>query len=268
MIIDFHAHIFPDKIAEGAVSTLAKKGNIPAYSDGKETTLIAEMERAGITLSVNLPVLTRPEQFLGTMRYAAEINKKYDTGRGILSFAGIHPNIPDLEGAIFTIRDAGFRGIKIHPDYQGAFIDDERYVRMLSLAKAADLITVTHAGVDAAYVNEEIKCAPTRILRLLDKIGGYEKLVLAHLGGNQIYRDVYDSLAGEDLYFDTGYILGDIKKERFTEVLSKHGEDKILFGSDSPWRDVAEDVKIVRDFGLGNAEEKIFYLNAKRLLGI
>ena len=146
MIIDFHAHIFPDKIADGAVSILAKKGNIPAYSDGKETTLIAEMERAGITLSVNLPVLTRPEQFLGTMRYAAEINKKYDTGRGILSFAGIHPNIPDLEGAIFAIRDAGFRGIKIHPDYQGVFIDDERYVRMLSLAKAAGLIPSILSG--------------------------------------------------------------------------------------------------------------------------
>ena len=34
MVIDFHTHIFTDKIAKTAVSNLAKKGNVKNYLDG------------------------------------------------------------------------------------------------------------------------------------------------------------------------------------------------------------------------------------------
>ena len=34
MIIDFHTHVFPDKIAEKTIAYLSKKGGIPAFSDG------------------------------------------------------------------------------------------------------------------------------------------------------------------------------------------------------------------------------------------
>ena len=53
------------------------------------------------------------------------------------------------------------------------------------------------------------------------------------------------------------------------KILKKHGEDKILFGSDSPWSDIAADVNILRSFGLSKeTEEKILCTNAKKLLGI
>jgi len=267
MIIDFHTHIFPDKIARAAVCSLAEKGGIAAYSDGTEAMLLSKMERAGVTLSVNLPVLTRPEQFSGTMRNSALVNQKYDTERGILSFAGVHPDLSDPEWAIDEVVRLGFVGIKIHPDYQGTFIDDERYVRLLSLAKARGLITVTHAGFDVGFVGEPIKCTPSRTMRLLDKLGGYDRLVLAHLGGNMLFDEVYDTLAGEDVYFDTSYILHEATREQFFKILGKHGEDKILFATDSPWRDPKDEVEIIKGYDLGDAEERIFALNAKGLLG-
>ena len=269
MLIDFHTHIFPDKIAAGAVDLLAKRGGIPSYSDGTEAGLLSSLFSAGVDLSLNLPVLTRPEQFSGTLRFAAEINQKCYTGPRIISFAGVHPNMTDPEGAIYTVKSLGFRGIKIHPDYQGTFFDDERYVRLLSLAKASGLITVTHAGFDCAYPGEEIKCTPTRVLRLLDKIGGYDRLVLAHLGGINLFDEVYGSLAGEDVYLDTAYVLHDLDKSQFLKMLSKHGEDKILFASDSPWRSIAEQVGVLKSYRLdASTEDKIFYQNAKRLLNL
>ena len=268
MIIDFHTHIFPDKIARGAVSSLAEKGKIKPYSDGTEASLVAAVERAGVDLAVNLPVLTRPEQFSGTMRFASEINLKYDTGKGILSFAGVHPDIADPEWAIDEVVRCGFLGIKIHPDYQGTFIDDERYVRLLALAKSRGLITVTHAGFDVGFAGEPIKCTPTRTMRLLDRLGGYDKLVLAHLGGNMLFDDVYNTLAGEDVYFDTAYSLHEATREQFFKILEKHGEDRMLFATDSPWRDIAEEVEFIRSYKLGEVEEKIFSLNAKKLLNM
>ena len=52
MIIDFHTHIFPDKIAKKTIDLLAQKGGIPPFSDGSVSGLISEMEKGGIDISV------------------------------------------------------------------------------------------------------------------------------------------------------------------------------------------------------------------------
>ena len=58
-------------------------------------------------------------------------------------------------------------------------------------------------------------------------------------------------------------------KERFSKMLARHGEDKILFATDSPWQNIKTNVDVVRGFGLSKAvEDKIFYKNAQKLLGI
>jgi predicted TIM-barrel fold metal-dependent hydrolase len=98
---------------------------------------------------------------------------------------------------------------------------------------------------------------------------GHKKLILAHLGGNQLTEAVIDTLCGTDVYFDTAYSLRFVGKESFMKILEKHGEDKILFASDSPWSDIASDAEILRSYKLNKkTEEKIFCENAKKLLGI
>lgn len=273
MIIDFHTHVFPEKIAASTVSTLAERGKIPAFSDGTISALTEQMQRSGVDISVNLPVLTRPAQFDTILRFATEINETYrDVPNGaprIISFAGMHPDIEDYEEKLRLVKEKGILGIKIHPDYQGTFFDDERYVRILAEAKKLDLITVTHAGLDVAYIGQPVKCTPKRIMKLLDKIGGYDKLVLAHMGGNQFFSEVYKTIAGEDVYFDTAYVLQFFSEYDFKKMAEKHGEEKILFASDSPWRALYTDKDIIKAFSLGKeTEEKIFSKNSRKLLNI
>ena len=265
MIIDFHTHIFPDKIAGATISHLSRIAGITPNTEGNYNGLISSMNKNGIDISVNLPVVTNPLQMESIFTFAKGINEKRDNG--IISFAGMHPDCSDFEAWLYKIKDAGFLGIKIHPDYQGVFFDDERYIKILSLAKELDLITVTHAGLDSAFIGEEIKCTPTRVLRALDRLGGYDKLVLAHLGGNQLFSEVYSDLAGESVYFDTSYVLPNIERALFEKMLSRHGEDKILFATDSPWQDQGNMVNILRSYNLGaTTENKILYENAKGLL--
>lgn len=269
MIIDFHTHIFPDKIAEKTISALSRSANIPPHSSGNKDGLTASMKRNGIDLSVNLPVLTRAEQFDSIFSFGKLLNEEVSEESRVISFCGMHPDIENYEERLTQAKENGFLGIKIHPDYQGVFFDDSRYVKILACAKELDLITVTHAGLDGAFVGQEIKCTPKRILRLLDKIGGYEKLVLAHLGGNELFDEVYAELAGENVYIDTSYVLPFIKREQFEGLLQKHGEDKILFATDSPWQDQGEMVNIIKSYNLGvAAESRIFAENAKKLLKI
>ncbi len=269
MIIDFHTHIFPDKIAKKTIEYLSEKGSIPPFSDGSASGLISEMDKAEADISVVLPVVTAPRQFDSINRFASELNVSFAEGkRRLISFAGIHPMCEDIEGKMEQIAAWGFKGVKLHPDYQETYIDDEGYVKILECAKKHDLIVVTHSGVDGGYRGLPVRCTPERVLRLIERVG-HKKFVLAHLGANERAEEVIDTLCGLDVYFDTAYVLRFTDQATFSRILEKHGEDKILFASDSPWSSIAGDVKIIKSMKLGKeTEEKIFYGNAARLLGI
>ena len=269
MILDFHTHVFPDKIAEKTIQYLSEKGGLPPFSDGRIDGLLREMERAGIDVAINLPVLTNASQFDSVNRFAEDINARFaDEERRILSFAGIHPLCEEIEKKMAWIKERGFLGVKIHPDYQETYINDPRYVRILRAAREHDLIVVTHAGFDVAYPDCSIRCTPTLILDLIRQVP-HSKLVLAHMGGNTLWDEVLDRLCGEDVYFDTSYVLPFIGRDIFLAMVQKHGEDRILFGSDSPWNGIPEDVEILRSFDLKTStQEKILSKNGRALLGI
>ncbi len=268
MIIDFHTHIFPDKIAKQTIDLLSEKGGIPPFSDGSVDGLLRAMDEAGVDLSVTLPVLTNPNSFESVNRFAAQVNEHFaQKSKRLLSFGAIHPACEDVDGKMQWLKEHGFLGVKIHPDYQDTFINDNGYVRIMECAKEYDLIVVTHAGVDAAYPHT-VHCPPALAKELIRKVP-HSKFVLAHCGGYKMYDQVLDLLCGEDVYFDTAYVLRFIGEETFKKLLSRHGEDRILFGTDSPWSDVKRDVEILRSFSLGkNTEQKLFERNAKKLLKI
>jgi predicted TIM-barrel fold metal-dependent hydrolase len=55
----------------------------------------------------------------------------------------------------------------------------------------------------------------------------------------------------------------------FEKILSRHGENKILFATDSPWQSTKNMVDILKSYNLGNRiEGKILYENGKQLLNI
>lgn len=62
-VVDFHTHIFPDKIAEKTVAHLQAVGKTQAYTNGTASGLLASMEDADVDCSVVLPVVTSVTQF-------------------------------------------------------------------------------------------------------------------------------------------------------------------------------------------------------------
>ena len=269
MIIDFHTHVFPDKIAKRTIEYLSQKGGIPPFSSATLDGLRNELKLSGVDTAITLPVVTNPAQFESINRFAESINEQsYSEGERLISFAGIHPQCEDIEKKMDYIASRGFRGIKIHPDYQETYINDDSYIKILECARANDLIVVTHAGVDIGYRGMPVKCPPQLAKETIKKVPGV-KLVLAHLGGAEMIDEVYDLLCGEDVYFDTAYVMRFTDREAFVRLIKKHGEDKIIFGSDSPWSSIKGDIDILHSFNLPQSTlDKILYKNAKSLLNI
>ena len=269
MVVDFHTHVFPDKIAKKTIDYLAEKGGNTPFSDGTVSGLLSALENGLVDVAVALPVLTKPEQFESVLNFVIKINEELSNKeKKIISFGGIHPACEDIKGKLKRVKDAGLMGVKIHPDYQNTFIDDDGYIEILKCAKDLDLIVVTHAGIDCGYRECTVKCPPSLTRKVIDKVG-HEKFVLAHLGGSEMVEDVLKYLAGQKVYFDTAFVLNRIKKEEFLSVLDKHGEDRILFASDFPWSSFDRDVEILKSFvNDSDTRDKILYKNALSLLGL
>lgn len=265
MVIDFHTHTFPDKIAAQTIKFLSEKGNTKPYREGTLSALRESNKKSDIDYSVVLPVATAPKQVESINRLSAEEN-----GRDGTFFAGaIHPNCENVEEILDSVKAHGLFGIKIHPDYQGVYFDDERYVRIMREAAKRDLITVTHAGVDIGYP-DDVRCTPQTVLNVLEKLKGLidNKLVLAHMGGCDLPEEVLEKLVGKPVYFDTSYVL-DRYTEKCREIIVKHGFDKVLFATDSPWSDRRKFIEILKGFGFSESEnELLFSGNAERLLNV
>lgn len=264
MIIDFHTHIFPEKIADRTIEKLETIANVKAFTDGRENSLVTSMEEAGVDVSIVLPVVTRPEQFHTVNEYAVQLNEKYQNrSPRLLSFGGIHPDSLNYKRELRTIYDLGLQGIKLHPDYQNTYFDDIKYMRILDYASELGLISVVHAGVDIGFP-DRVRCTPKRIRQVLDEVSP-EKLVLAHYGAFDLWEEVEELVAGENVYLDTAYTFGFIGQEEFLRIMKKHGVKKILFATDSPWSGQKESLNYLKGLPLepeelckmlgGNAEE-------------
>ena len=266
MIMDFHTHIFPDKIASATIAHLEKVGGIPAHTDGTADGLRRSMTQAGIDRAVVLPVVTKPSQFDSINRFAAQINAENDR---LISFGGIHPDNDDVEEKLDYIVSLGLKGIKLHPDYQGVFIDDERNVRILREAVKRDLLVVIHAGIDIG-LPDPVHCTPSRTAAVLETLGcdpARPRIILAHVGGWKLWDEVEAHLVGKPVYFDLGFSLGQIEDEQLLRIIRNHGADRILFASDSPWGDQSADKRYFDALPLTEEEhKKIAWQNAQVLL--
>lgn len=269
MVIDFHTHVFPDKIAEKTISQLMIAGNIQSYGNGTLKNLKEAMKRSGTDYALVLPVCTKPSQFDSINRFAADING-HD---GIFSFGGIHPDNDNVKERLKFLKESGFKGIKLHPDYQQCYICDERYYRIVSEAINLDLYVTIHAGVDVAFPND-VHCPPAESRKLIDRIYGNSKdveprIILAHLGGIDQYDDAEKYLVGQPVMLDLAVILSMAPKKQIERIIRSQGADRVLFASDYPWSDLRSNLEIMRSLDLTEEEfELITHKNAEKILNI
>ncbi len=259
-MIDFHTHIFPDKIAGKTLEFLSSRCKTIPFTDGTADGLKQSAEESGMDISVALPVVTNPAQFKSINRFAAQFLE----GR-ILSFGGIHPESADYKAELRELKNIGFKGIKLHPAYQETMFNDIRYKRIVSYASELGLIITVHGGYDPGYP-DCIYCTPQMAAEVIDEVCP-EKMVAAHMGGFKCWDDVERFLVGKQVYLDTAVVFGVINDMQFVRIAREHGVDKILFATDSPWSGQAESVAYLKSLPLSEDEkQKILDENARKLL--
>lgn len=271
LIIDFHTHAFPDELAEralkGLLATLHNANSgFPEviYSDGTPKGLVDSMNKADVDISVLLPVATKPTQPKSINSWT---RKLAENEPHIIPFGAVFPD-DTAESQLEDLAKTGYKGIKLHGDFQGFYADDEKMLPIYRRCAEYGLICVMHAGLDCVSPYD-IHVTPERMARVLDRVSG-ARFVLAHMGGNCIEDRAAKILAGaEDVWVDTAYAADRISPEKMAELAEKYGADRVLFASDSPWNDPADDIALIRSAPISEEDrKKILYKNAQVLLGV
>jgi hypothetical protein len=261
MIIDFHTHFYPETLV-GRAMERGRASGIESCTDGTLAGLLREMDRCGIDHAVGLPLANKPDNVRGVNNWA--YNLKCDR---VTMLGSIHPLTPSPEDHIQWLADRGFRGIKMHPEYQQFRFDDPALEPIWQSLIRNNMFLLTHTGADTGfpppYHSDPVSLAAFH--RRYPEL----TLVLAHLGSWRMWEEVKEHLAGLPVYMDCCFVGNRISDELFMEIVRRHGTDRILFGSDSPWNRQDEDVHFINRLPLSDTEkEQIFSLNARKLLNI
>lgn len=260
MIIDAHAHIFPEKIAEKAAVGIGEFYDITMDNDGTLSTLLRLCDEAGVDRCLVHSVATVPHQVESINNFIAECVKLYPDR--LIGFGALHPDYEDIAGETERMVSLGLRGIKLHPDFQRFQIDEERVFPIYEAAVKHSLPVLFHAG-DYRYDFS----GPKRLRRAAELFPEM-KIIGAHFAGWSQWDEAQELFTDGRIYVDLSSSLYAISPERAAELIRSFGVDRVLFGTDYPmWTAKGELERFYAIPLTAEERELILYKNALRLLG-
>jgi len=269
MIIDFHTHGFPEKIASRAISSLEKTAGISANGDGTFSAIENALKECGVTYGCVLNIAMTPTQE-AKVNETALANDCFINQKGsLIHFGSVHPFSETAILSLDRLKNEGIKGLKLHPDYQGFFINDKTVYPIYEKISSLELPVVFHSGYDP--YSPSVTHAPAAFSKEMLENFPKMKVVLAHLGSMFNYEDSLEKLAGkfENLYFDIAFSDKYVKTDLLMRFINKHGHDRILFASDFPWNKPSLEIELVMSLPISDdKKEDIFKNNAIDLLGI
>ena len=260
MFIDVHTHAFHPKIADKVVHQLENHYRIPPVGNGTLEDLLPRLTRAGMDRAFLHCAATKPEQVIPANNWAIHIRENYPM---LEPFGTFHPGFGQWEQELERLQKAGVIGIKLHPDFQGFALDDPRLDPILEAIGDRFLLMV-HVG--DRLPPEENFSSPQKMAAQLERFPRL-RVIAAHFGGFQHWQYVVEHLAGRNVYFDTSSSLYDISDQLLFDIFNHHPRERILFGSDYPLFDPADEMEVLqRRLHLSDAELEEILENGARLL--
>lgn len=257
-IINAHSHVYPEKIAFKATHAIGDFYNTGMSGLGTTADLIEDGTKAGITRFLICSCATTVKQVHSINEFLFGEKSDRDNVEGLIT---LHQDMTEEE----TFNEVdwglahGFKGIKLHPDFQKFSVYDPNVFGIYRAAEGRMPI-LFHAGdYRYKYSNPSLLAAVAKEFPKLD-------LVCAHFGGYSEWDkvDAYDGL--DNVYFDTSSALFYLSPEKAVELIRHFGADRFFFGTDYPMWNAVEEMQRFNRLSLTSDErEKIFAKNAERV---
>ena len=259
--IDVHCHVFPETIAQKAVTYLQDYYGFTWQGTGLVDDIREGCREAGISRSVIFSSATKPSQVRNINDYIASLVR--GEPELFIGLGTIHPGYADYPAELDRIKRLGLYGLKIHPDFQMLDIDAPEMMPIYARAQELGFILLFHVGDPKVDYS-----SPYRLRRVMEKFPDL-KIIAAHLGGYGCWDDAEKCIIGTRAYIDISSAIRFTGPERARRLVLAHGTDRVLFASDYPAVRPKQAQKDMDSLALPPEDvEKICHLNAEKLFGL
>ena len=261
-IIDSHAHIYPEKIAEKATEAIGKFYDIKMeMPKGTTDRLVEDGKRAGVNKFVVHSVATTAHQVSSINEF---IKSELDKHEEFIGFMTLHQDLTEneIEKEVDKCIKLGFKGVKLHPDFQKFYIDGENAQKFYNII-GDRLPILLHVG-DNRYDFSE----PERLVKMAKKYKNVT-FISAHFGGYRCWHKAFIYKGLDNVFFDTCSSLPFIDSDTAKKIIDNLGAEKFFFATDFPMWDAEKELERFLSIKLSEKErEMILSKNIKTLLKI
>ncbi|MDE6036443.1 MAG: amidohydrolase family protein [Ruminococcus sp.] len=259
-IIDSHAHIFPEKIAENATVNIGAFYDLHMESCGISNKLIESGSKIGITHYLVCSTATTPHQISSINAFIA---RECEANPGFYGLGTTHPDSENIREDIENIMKLGLHGIKLHPDFQRFDADSSEAFKIYEMIEGVMPLMI-HCG-DRRYDYS----APYRIANIHRNFPKL-RIQAAHLGGYERWSEAEECLAGlGNVVFDISSSMAFLRPEYLRKLINKYGVENCFFGSDFPMWSHEEELERFLSLGFTEQENKMILAeNFRRFYGL
>ena len=257
-IIDFHTHIYPDRIADKATRATCDFYGLDTDLVGSLGQLLEAGEAAGISRYVIHPVATHPTGVRHINEHTAATVASHAELEG---YGTIHPDMENALDELEFIRASGLKGLKLHPDMQLCQSDDERLFPIYEKCCEMGLPVLIHCGDKTRDYSH-----PRHLRHALDRFPELT-VIAAHMGGWSLWDEAFEYLGPTSCYLDISSCTMFMPAEQVVTYIRAFGAHRVLFGTDFPVWNPTREVNTFLSLPLdADEKEMIASGNARRLL--
>lgn len=264
-IVDFHVHLFPDKLFEAIWNHFVKDYGWKVIHRLYYRQCIEYLENRGVTRIIYCNYAHKLGVARGLNDWNLKVLDEYDT---ICCFAAFHPLDPDaIDMARDLLTHPRILGFKLQFLVTDFYPWDKKMLKLYELVMEHNKRLLLHIGtgpvaspyVGLAHFKKVLKIYPDLPVNVAH-MGGMEYkgfLNLLDKHENLIFDTSFSFLPGDGVHFDQG-----------REALEKY-KDKIVYGSDFPNLILprAEEINCLADLDLSQEfYDKVFWENGISLL--
>ena len=262
-IIDVHTHVFPEKIAVKAAENTANYYGLGRQGDGTAKCLLrgAHGLKNKVRFVVSSAALHAGNVAVGN-DYLASLAA---SDSRFIPLASFHPDMGTeaAEAELVRAKANGAKGIKLHCDFQGFAIDDERAVEIYRVCARLGMPVLFHVGDRKSDLSH-----PKRLLYVAERVPELT-VIAAHMGGYSVWDEAEKYIIGTPVYVDTSEALLGMDAAGLYRLIEKHGVERVMFGSDYPLWFTAHAFNGLEQCALSAREKALVYCEtAKKVFGI
>jgi len=282
MLVDAHTHAFlPEDLEVLSQRLTLLDDHLDAdnphkwqiIGGGTLESLSAIMRQAGVDRYVLLPVSGKKDRVADLNRWAAGAAL---ADPRLIPFGLLHPQGQAAQD-LRLLQELGLKGVKLHPFIQRFSLDEPQSDQLFTLLEGSGLPVL----LDTLFIKGLVKakphldwvvkmfnfggCEPQQIARAASAHPGVN-FIAAH-GGSLYGWDALGPLMDLDnVYFDISYLMGLMEPARLLKIIHRKGPERVIYGSDAPWREAKAFRQWFEDLPLTAGERQ--QIAAGTLLGL